>query len=123
MAGSVAMYAVVGEVVGNSHPTAGTVFHALSLVSIIIVGAILVVRRTLVLLPERLLAEHPGDTTTLSRWKEGYLFLYALCETLGLFGLVLRLIGFSFTHVWGFYLSAFALLLLFSPRVPRAELS
>ena len=39
----------------------------------------------------------------------------------GLFGLLLRVDGFTLANVCGFYLGGFLLLLLYSPRAPRAE--
>jgi hypothetical protein len=116
MLASIALYVLVGELVGRHQAPENTLFHALSLVSIILVGSTLVVRRTLVLPSELLLNQKPGDSLTLARWKSGYLTQYAMCEALGLLGLVLRLVGFSFSQVWGFYLGGFLLLLLFSPR-------
>jgi hypothetical protein len=56
-----------------------------------------------------------------ARWRMGYLFLYTLCDLLGVFGLILRMAGFTLGNVWGFYLGGFVLLLLYSPRAPRAE--
>jgi len=84
-------------------------------------GAAFVVRRTLVLPAEALLREKPTDPLMQARWKTGYIFLYALCEALALFGLILRMAGFTLVHVWGFYLGGFLLLLLFSPRAPRLQ--
>jgi hypothetical protein len=96
---------------------------ALSFISISLVGATVVVRRTLVSPSEALLQESPGDSVALTRWRTGYLFLYALCELLGVFGLILRMSGFTLANVWGFYLGGFLLLLLYSPRAPRSERS
>jgi hypothetical protein len=120
---SIVFYAVVGEMVSRSmHPTpANTLFHAFSLISISLVGATVVVRRTLILPSEAALVENSDNRLAMSRWRTGYIMLYALCEALGLFGLVLRLAGFRLTQVWGFYLGGILLLLLYSPRAPRAE--
>ena len=96
-------------------------FHALSFISISIVGATVVIRRTLILPSEGLLKERSADSVAVARWRTGYLFLYALCELLGMFGLILRMSGFTLGNVWGFYLGGFVLLLLYSPRPPRAE--
>lgn len=125
MLGSIALYAVAGEMLsGRLAPSpASTLFHALSLISISLVGAMVVVRRTLVLPSEALLKEKSDDSVTVARWRTGYLFLYALCEVLGLFGLLLRMLGFTLVNVWGFYLGGLVLLLLYSPRSPRSELS
>lgn len=118
---SIVLYVAVGEFVRHPAAPNNTLFYALSLASISTLGVTLVVRKTLVLPSEALLREKPGDALTSARWKNGYIFLYALCEVLPLFGLILRMAGFTLAHVWGFYLGGFLLLLLFSPRAPRPE--
>src|SRR6266404_991997 len=94
---SIALCAVAGEMLAGklAHDPANALFHALSFISISLVGATVVIR-----------------------WRTGYLFLYALCEVLGVFGLILRMAGFTLGNVWGFYLGGFLLLLLYSPRAP-----
>ena len=121
---SIALYVVAGEMLSRTlaPSPANTLFHALSLISISLVGAMVVVRRTLILPSEALLKERSDDSVTVARWRTCYLFLYALCEVLGLFGLLLRMFGFTLANVWGFYLGGFVLLLLYSPRPPRSEL-
>jgi hypothetical protein len=119
---SIVLYAVVGERLSRTlirvrNPT-DTLFHALSFISISIVGATMVVRRTLVFPSEAAVKERPDDPSAVARWRTGYLFLYALCELLGLFGLTLRMAGFTLANVWAFYLGGFLLLLLYSPRAP-----
>jgi hypothetical protein len=125
MLGSIALYAVAGErlVRSMAHGPANTLFHALSFISISLVGATVVVRRTLVLPSEALLKLRPDDALAVARWRTGYIFLYALCELLGLFGFVLRMDGFTLSNVWGFYLGAFLLLMLYSPRPPHSGYS
>ena len=119
---SVGIFLLVGEVVGSiprlNNPT---LFYALSLATITIVGVILVVRRTLVLQSAAALATRPNDAATLNRWRAGYVMTYALSEAIALFGLVLRLIGFTLSQVWSFYIAAFMLLLFFRPRRPLRE--
>lgn len=120
---SIALYAVAGEMLAGklAHDPANALFHALSFISISIVGATVVIRRTLVLPSEGLLKERSDDSVAVARWRTGYLFLYALCELLGVFGLILRMSSFTLGNVWGFYLGGLVLLLLYSPRAPRAE--
>lgn len=122
---SIALYAVAGERLARTltRDPANTLFHALSFISISVVGATVVVRRTLVLPSEAALKERSDDRVVVARWRTSYLFLYALCEALGLFGLILRMSGFTLANVWGFYLGGFLLLLLYSPRAPRSESS
>jgi hypothetical protein len=116
---SVAIFVLAGEMVGSiprlSDPT---LFYALSLATITIVGVILVVRRTLVLQSAATLAARPNDVATLNRWRAGYVMTYALSEAIAMFGLVLRLIGFSLSQVASFYIAGFILLLFFGPRRP-----
>jgi hypothetical protein len=121
MLASIALFAVAGERFAGkiARDPANTLFHALSLVSISLVGATMVVRRTLVVPSETALKENAEDRVAVTRWSTGYLVLFGLCEMLGLFGLVLRLSGFPLANVWGFYLGGFLLLLLYSPRAPR----
>lgn len=120
---SIALYALAGEMLARRpvHEPANTLFHALSLVSITLVGATMVVRRTLVLPSEASLRDRFDDGAAVSRWRTSYLFLYSLCELPGIFGLILRMTGFTLANVWGFYLGGFLLLLLYSPRAPRSE--
>jgi hypothetical protein len=122
MLASVVLFAVAGERFAQTpaHNPANTLFHALSLISISLVGASIVVRRTLVLPAEALLQEKSDERVTVARWRTCYLALYAMCELLGVFGMVLRMAGFALVHVWSFYLGAILLLLLYSPRPPRA---
>jgi hypothetical protein len=122
---SIALYAVAGEMLSRTltRNPANTLFHALSFISISLVGATVVVRRTLVLPSEAALAQRSDDSVAVAHWRTGYMFLYALCELLGVFGLILRMAGFTLANVWGFYLGGFLLLLLYSPRAPRSEFS
>jgi hypothetical protein len=117
MLASVALLAVVGELMGSSKATSSTLFYALSLLSISTLGVAFVVRRTLVSPCEVLLRKNPNDSPALTRWKAGYLILYALCEALALCGLILRINGFALSQVWGFYAGGFLLMVLFSPPV------
>ena len=118
---SIVLYVAVGELVGRAAAANNALFYTMSLASISTLGAAFVVRRTLVLPAEALLREKPSDPLVQARWRSGYVFLYALCEALALFGLILRVAGFTLVHVWGFYLGGFLLLLLFSPRAPRLQ--
>lgn len=120
---SIALYVFVGEEVAGRVSVAPntTMAYAISVVSISIVGVIFVVRRTLVLPSEVQLREKPDDGALLARWRIGFVCTYALCEALALFGLVLRIVGFTLAQVWPYYVGGFALILLCAPRRPRAE--
>ena len=120
---SVGIYAVVGELASRHLNTDAKTLYAISFASISLVGAIMVVRKTLVLQSEVELRQKPGDPVTIARWKTGYIVTYALCEALGLFGLVLRILGFALAQVWPYYAGSFVLLVLFWPRRPQARTS
>jgi len=121
MLASILVYGIVGEVVG---PVARGVDPALSYMfstlAVGIVGTIFVVRRTLVLRAAENLATHPDDSLSLNHWQTGYIATYALCEALGLFGLVLRFRGCQLQQSLLFYIGAFVLLVFFQPRQPAS---
>jgi hypothetical protein len=121
MLASVGVYAVVGEIAGPRFTADAKMLYVISFASISLVGAILVVRKTLVLQSEVELKDKPGDPVLLARWKGGYIVTYVLCEGLALFGLLLRIMGFDLTHAWPYYAGSFVLLLLFWPRLPQAQ--
>jgi hypothetical protein len=117
---SIALYVFIGERVAGRVPAPNSmVFYGISFVSISIIGAILVVRRTLVMQSEVQLLQKPDDRIVIARWRMGYVVTYALCEALALFAFVLRFLGFTLAQVWPFYLGGFALMLFFAPRAPR----
>jgi hypothetical protein len=118
---SVVICAVVGEVVGGRLTTNTNTLYAISFASISLVGAILVVRKTMVLQSEAELREKPGDAAILARWRTGYIVCYAFCEALALFGLALRIMGFTLLQIWPYYAGSIALLLVFWPRLPQAS--
>lgn len=122
---SIGLYLLVGELAGPHGPTTGkpTLFYGISVLSILTIGVILVVRRTLVLHSESMLRSKGDDPLLLERWKTGYMVTYALSEALAVFGLIVRLDGFSLSEAITFYLPGFVLMLFFRPRPPAAELT
>jgi len=121
MLASIVLYGIVGEVVGpvprGVDPTLSYLFATLS---VAIVGAIFVVRRTLVFQAAESLATHPEDNLSLEHWRTGYIATYCLCEALALFGLILRFRGSPVEASVYYYLGGFILLLFFWPRQPAA---
>ena len=121
MLGSILLYAAVGELFGSgAHAANASLSYFLTTAGVAIVGAIFVVRRTLVLRSAEDLLSHPDDSLTLNHWKSGYIATYALCEALALFGLVLRLTGSNFQQSLTYYIGGFVLLFFFGPRQPAA---
>jgi len=121
MLASILVYGIVGEVVGPAargvDPSLSYIFSTLA---VGIVGTIFVVRRTLVLRAAENLVTRPDDSLSLNHWQTGYIATYVLCETLGLFGLVLRFRGCQLQQSLLFYVGAFVLLIFFRPRPPAS---
>lgn len=120
MLATIVLYAAVGEAVGSKSEANSTVFYAMTLVAVSMVGVILVVRRTLVLPAAESLRAQPENPANLNRWRVGYIITYALAEAIALFGFVLRFSGFSFSQIAAFYLAGFVMILFFSPKIVSA---
>jgi hypothetical protein len=117
---SVVLYVVVGEELAHS-PQVGpdsTFYFAITLVAVILIAMILVMRRWFVVPAETVLAKQTEDRRALGRWQMGYIITYALSEAVALFGLVLRMMGFSLSHVATFYGVGLILMMFFGPRRP-----
>jgi F0F1-type ATP synthase membrane subunit c/vacuolar-type H+-ATPase subunit K len=116
---SIALYVFIGERVGQSVAAPNrNLYFILTLVAITTVGMIFAVWRLFVLRSEAALAAQPEDPAALNRWRSGYIITYALTEAVAMFGLVLRILGFTLSEVAPFYLVGVALMLLFGPRRP-----
>ena len=89
MLGSIVLYGVLGQVAKplNQGVDPG-LSYLFATLGVAIVGIIFVVRRTLVFRAEASLANEPDDSLSLNQWRTGYITTYALCEALGLFGLI-----------------------------------
>jgi hypothetical protein len=120
MLASILAYAGLGETFGPRvravNPTLNYLFSTLA---VAIVGAIFVVRRTLVFRAAESLASRPDDSISLNHWRTGYLATYCLCESLALSGLVLRFLGCNLQQSAPFYFGGFVLLFFFRPRQPE----
>jgi hypothetical protein len=118
---SIVLYGIVGQLAGPApRGVDATLSYLFATLSVAIVGAILVVRRTLVLRAGESLAARPDDSLSLNHWRTGYLATYMLCESLALFGLILRFRGSPVAASVPYYLGGFILLLFFWPRQPVA---
>jgi hypothetical protein len=120
MLGSILLYAALGVII---HPGARMVDPAVSYLfttlGVAIVGAIFVVRRTLVFRAEGSLVTQPDDKLSLDHWKTGYIVTYSLCEALALFGLVERFLGSNVQQSVPYYIGGFVLMFFFRPRPPE----
>jgi F0F1-type ATP synthase membrane subunit c/vacuolar-type H+-ATPase subunit K len=123
MLGSIVLYALVGEFATPRRIANPTLSYIFTTMGVAVVGVIFVVRRTLVLRSGEVLAEHPDDRLAVGHWRTGYFATYGLCEALALFGLILRVMGFSFQQSLPFYVGGFVLLIFFGPRQPSPPIT
>ena len=114
--GSILLYIAVGETLGRMVAPNMMVFYALTFAAITTVGAMLVIRKTIVAPAEAVLRLQPDDAASTIRWRTGCIVTYALSEAVALFGLMLRITGFALSQVAVFYIAGILLLLFFSPR-------
>jgi archaellum biogenesis protein FlaJ (TadC family) len=120
---SIALYVFIGErVAPGPRPANAAVYYVLSLASITTTGIILVMRRTLVRPSERILRTRSDDLATLNRWRTGHIATLALSESLPIYALVLRFLGFSLSQLAPLYLAGFVLLLFLGSCRPTPEM-
>ena len=122
--GSIVLYVALGEGVGNNMhlaPNRG-MFFALAGMTVVMAVTVVILRRALILQAQPALASNPADLNALNRWRTGHIVVYAISEAIALFGLVLRLTGFTLSQVVSFYIAGVLLLLFFPPRRPSNEI-
>lgn len=91
---------------------------SLALLSGAMAIAAFVIRTKLVGKAEAQLSIQPDDKVTLSRWRSAYVLIWALCEAIAVYGLVLRYLGFTMAQVAPFFAAGFLLMLAFPVRRP-----
>ncbi len=98
------------------------VFYAITVMAVAIVGTVFLVRWKAIRSAEELLAKAttPNPAADL-RWRKGHVVCFMLCEAIGLYGLVLRFMGFSLSQAWPFYVAAIVLMLYLRPRSPLSN--
>jgi hypothetical protein len=67
------------------------------------------------------LAANPQDKMGLDRWRRAYVVAFAFAVAIGLFGFLLRFLGFSLGQVAPFYIAGIGLLVYFNPRAPISQ--
>ncbi len=120
---ALAIFIVLPEIVAvRPQPASPTVFVAITVVAFWIVGLAFFMRRRWILTATSTLSSDPKNANALARWRTGYIICLALSESIGLYGLVLRFVGFSLSHVAPFYVVAAVLLFYFRPQIPTDQL-
>lgn len=113
---SLVAYGFIDHRAPKRQQPAPTIFYCLMIISVACVGSVSFFRRKFVLLSESTLAAEPEDSSALGQWRAGYIFMWALCEAIVLYGLVLRVIGFAFVQILPYLVGGFGLMLFFRPR-------
>jgi low temperature requirement protein LtrA len=116
---TIVFYAVIAEL---AHPapraTTKAFFYIITGVALFAIEGIFFFRRRKLKPSEKVLSVTPDDVAALKTWRTAYIVIYALCESVALYGVVLRFVKFSLPQVAAFYIAGFVLLLYFSPRRP-----
>jgi hypothetical protein len=109
---------LVGEVVGPSEPEDITMFKYI-LAAVVILDVILIflfLRPRWLGAARRELERDPASQKGLQDWMKASVISFVICETIVLFGLVLRALGGLLVDVAPFHLAGGFLLVVLSPR-------
>jgi hypothetical protein len=115
---SIGLYVIVCVRTPLPHAPKPIVLHFIVVMALGLVAGIFFVRRKFITGAERVLSSQPNDPAALARLRGGYIVIWALAETIVLYGLVLRYMGFGVTQVSPFFLGGFVLMLFMPPRRP-----
>ncbi len=114
------LYVAVGELAGPKEPSdVKLLLIVIGFVAVTDVGIAMFLRSQFVGGAEEVLRRSPEDATALQRWTSGHMIALAMCEAVGIFGLVLRLLGATLIQVLPFYGACVLLMLMWTPRRPE----
>lgn len=115
---SIGLYVIVCLRTPLPHTPKPIVLHFIVVMALGLVAGMFFIRRKFITAAETLLSSQPNDPAALARLRGGYIVIWALAETIVLYGLVLRYMGFSFAQVSPFFMGGFVLMLFMPPRRP-----
>ncbi|HSA92892.1 MAG TPA: hypothetical protein VLE48_07765 [Terriglobales bacterium] len=116
---TIPLYFGLGEMLARvSSGDLRPVRQLLTVFAVVVFGALVVVRKRMLAPAMDLLRRNPDDTAALGRWRAANLISLALCESLALYGFVLRFLGASTFEAAPFFAVAFVLMLAFRPSAP-----
>jgi len=120
---SIFLYILIGEMLGSKHPVTGisAVVIAMLVMAALTVVIVVVLHKVVVGPAATTLTSNADDATALMRWRTGNIVLMALCESIALYGFVLRFLGYAFTQALPLYLAAIVLMLYCGPKRPGAQ--
>jgi hypothetical protein len=119
---SVVLYFVVSEQLNRSTSTAApaepTFLYGLAVIAVVSLLVAGFMRQRLVEGAEDVLRTSPDDGKALVAWRKGHLVSMAIGESVALYGVVLRVLGFQRSQTVPFFVVGILALLLFGPRRP-----
>jgi hypothetical protein len=89
---------------------------ALGFVCVSEIGLALFFRARLIAPSEAVLRSDSGNKAALAKWRTGNLLSFCFAETITLFGLMLKLLGFGWKVAGVFFAGGLILLLVWAPR-------
>ena len=122
MLASIVFYAGICRAIPSTASANPIMLRAISVLAVMDVVAIVVLRRLLLSKAAAALAAQPSDEKALARYRTGYIVIYAVSESISLYGVVLHFLGFPFGQVAPFLLASFLLIMFFRPRQPSNEI-
>jgi hypothetical protein len=117
---SIVIYGFIKQLPSSAHASP-TVYPIIALLAIWVLAAMFLFRRKLIVSSEKILAVSPEDPVALTRWRTGYLVIYAFSEAIALYGMVPHFMGFPSLEVVPFFVAGIALILFFAPRRPATS--
>ena len=116
---SIFLYAAIAEF---AHPAPGprtwAYFYVATGLALWATEGIFYFRRRKLRASEEVLSTKSEDVAALRNWRTAYVVIYALCDSVALWGVVLRFMRFGLLQVLPFYAAGFFLMLYFAPRRP-----
>jgi hypothetical protein len=85
------------------------------------IGLAILLRKRLIDGAEAVLRANPEDQSAAARWRTGNLLSFCFAETVTIFGLLLKALGFDWKVAAIFFAAGLLLLLLWAPRAIRAN--
>jgi len=117
---SIALYFVVSLYSPARSQGSPQMFEILALTSAVIVAAVFVLRGKVLAPSATLAATQPEDANAMSLWRTAHIIIWAMCEVIAMYGLLLRYLGATVAQAAPFFAAGFLLILLLGPRRPAS---
>ena len=120
---SMVLYLFLGERLPHtSREVSKTLFEGFALIYVSVTVAIFAIRIAIISKATGKLAAESEDAGALAQWRFGHIIVFALCESIALFGFVLRFSGSTLPQAGVFYLAGLVLMVFLMPRRPVQSL-